>query len=303
MNSSCSPALELARATTSLSWLLPCRWQPPFLDNGPSPAPSVFLSSFASSLEPRFVWCTRFSKFLVMTTVESFASSAMGLTVGCFAPSPEAALALGPSLMTVFIVFGGYYVNADNTPLVFRWIPNASLIRWYALGCPYTHPLVCPGLSLHSSAGMPWAVPTLIRWYALGCPYTHPLVCPGLSLHSSAGMPWAVPTLIRWYALGCPYTPSAGMPWAVPTLIRWYALGCPYTHPLVCPGLSLHSSAGMPWAVPTLIRWYALGCPYTHPLVCPGLSLHSSAGMPWAVPTLIRWYALGLSLHFITPTA
>lgn len=87
--------------------------------------------------------CPRFSKFLVMTTVESFTASAMGLTVGCFAPSPEAALALGPSLMTVFIVFGGYYVNADNTPLVFRWIPNASLIRWYG-----------------------------IRWYPLGLPWT-----------------------------------------------------------------------------------------------------------------------------------
>ena len=54
----------------------------------------------------------------------------MGLTVGAIAPSVEAASALGPSIMTVFIVFGGYYVNADNTPAIFRWIPNLSLIRW-----------------------------------------------------------------------------------------------------------------------------------------------------------------------------
>ncbi|GJP49320.1 hypothetical protein CLOM_g8545 [Closterium sp. NIES-68] len=72
----------------------------------------------------------RFLKFLGATTVESFTSSAMGLTVGCIAPTTEAAMALGPSIMTVFIVFGGYYVNADNTPAIFRWIPNASLIRW-----------------------------------------------------------------------------------------------------------------------------------------------------------------------------
>ncbi|CAA6665430.1 unnamed protein product [Spirodela intermedia] len=45
-------------------------------------------------------------------------------------PTTEAAMALGPSLMTVFIVFGGYYVNAENTPLIFRWIPRVSLIRW-----------------------------------------------------------------------------------------------------------------------------------------------------------------------------
>ncbi|KAF3328958.1 ABC transporter G family member 7 [Carex littledalei] len=73
---------------------------------------------------------TRFAKFCGIVTVESFAASAMGLTVGAMVPTTEAAMALGPSLMTVFIVFGGYYVNSDNTPVIFRWIPRASLIRW-----------------------------------------------------------------------------------------------------------------------------------------------------------------------------
>ncbi|KAL6957532.1 hypothetical protein U1Q18_043890 [Sarracenia purpurea var. burkii] len=45
-------------------------------------------------------------------------------------PTTEVAMALGPSLMTVFIVFGGYYVNAENTPIIFHWIPRVSLIRW-----------------------------------------------------------------------------------------------------------------------------------------------------------------------------
>ncbi|XP_057486518.1 ABC transporter G family member 7-like isoform X2 [Actinidia eriantha] len=54
----------------------------------------------------------------------------MGLTVGAMVPTTEAALAVGPSLMTVFIVFGGYYVNPENTPIIFRWIPRVSLIRW-----------------------------------------------------------------------------------------------------------------------------------------------------------------------------
>jgi hypothetical protein len=77
-----------------------------------------------------FSYVYRFAKFCGIVTVESFAASAMGLTVGAIAPTTEAAMALGPSLMTVFIVFGGYYVNADNTPVIFRWIPKASLIRW-----------------------------------------------------------------------------------------------------------------------------------------------------------------------------
>ncbi|KAH0671921.1 hypothetical protein KY284_023008 [Solanum tuberosum] len=71
-----------------------------------------------------------FGKFCGIVTVESFAASAMGLTVGAMVPTTEAALALGPSLMTVFIVFGGSYVNSDNTPIIFRWIPRVSLIRW-----------------------------------------------------------------------------------------------------------------------------------------------------------------------------
>jgi hypothetical protein len=47
-------------------------------------------------------------------TVESSAASNMGLTVGAIATTTDAAMALGPSLMAVFIVFGGYYVNTDN---------------------------------------------------------------------------------------------------------------------------------------------------------------------------------------------
>ncbi|WOL02861.1 ABC transporter G family member 7 [Canna indica] len=78
-------------------------------------------------LHPTF---SRFAKFCGIMTVESFAASAMGLTVGAMVPSTEAAMAVGPSFMTVFIVFGGYYVNAKNTPLVFQWIPRVSLIRW-----------------------------------------------------------------------------------------------------------------------------------------------------------------------------
>ncbi|PIA63632.1 hypothetical protein AQUCO_00201164v1 [Aquilegia coerulea] len=73
---------------------------------------------------------SRFGKFCVIVTVESFSASAMGLTVGAMVPTTEAAMALGPSLMTVFLVFGGYYVNSENTPMIFRWIPRVSLIRW-----------------------------------------------------------------------------------------------------------------------------------------------------------------------------
>ena len=51
--------------------------------------------------------CCRFAKFCGILTLESFASTSLGLAVGSFAPSTDAALAIGPGVMVLFIVFGG----------------------------------------------------------------------------------------------------------------------------------------------------------------------------------------------------
>lgn len=53
----------------------------------------------------------------------------MGLAIGAIAPSTDAALAMGPAIMLVFIVFGGLYVTPDNVPLPLKWLPNVSLIK------------------------------------------------------------------------------------------------------------------------------------------------------------------------------
>ncbi|KAK9828034.1 hypothetical protein WJX81_003580 [Elliptochloris bilobata] len=80
----------------------------------------------AAGLHPRL---SRFAKFCGVLTLESFASTSLGLAVGSFAPSTDAALAIGPGIMVLFIVFGGYYVNEGNVPRVLRWVPSASLIK------------------------------------------------------------------------------------------------------------------------------------------------------------------------------
>ena len=72
----------------------------------------------------------RFGTFCGVVVLESFTSSAMGLAVSSVAPSTEAAVAMGPAVMVLFIVFGGYYVNPDNVPPYFRWINECSLIKW-----------------------------------------------------------------------------------------------------------------------------------------------------------------------------
>ncbi len=70
----------------------------------------------------------RLLKFLAILTVESFASSSLGMLVGSYASSVDSAIATAPAVMVIFIVFGGLYVV--NTPKWLSWVPSISLIRW-----------------------------------------------------------------------------------------------------------------------------------------------------------------------------
>lgn len=72
----------------------------------------------------------RFGKFMAILVLESFAAAGIGLSVGSLAPNTNVAVTVGPAVMLLFIVFGGLYINPDNTPQLLRWLPKASLIRW-----------------------------------------------------------------------------------------------------------------------------------------------------------------------------
>lgn len=72
----------------------------------------------------------RFGKFMAILILESFAAAGVGLTVGGLAPNTNVAVTLGPAVMLLFIVFGGYYINPESAPLLLRWLPKASLIQW-----------------------------------------------------------------------------------------------------------------------------------------------------------------------------
>ena len=70
----------------------------------------------------------RLGRFLAILTIESFASSSLGMLVGSYASTVDSAIATAPAVMVVFIVFGGLYVV--NTPKWLSWVPKCSLIRW-----------------------------------------------------------------------------------------------------------------------------------------------------------------------------
>jgi ABC-type multidrug transport system ATPase subunit len=71
----------------------------------------------------------RFARFLGILVAESFSAQALGLAVGAAAPSTEAALAIGPAVILVSIVFGGLFTSAAGVPAALRWAPRTSLIK------------------------------------------------------------------------------------------------------------------------------------------------------------------------------
>lgn len=71
----------------------------------------------------------RFASFLGLLTLEAMSAQALGLAVGAAAPSTEAALAIGPAVILVSIVFGGLFVNKANVPTPLKWLPATSLIK------------------------------------------------------------------------------------------------------------------------------------------------------------------------------
>ncbi|KAA8490515.1 ABC transporter G family member 7 [Porphyridium purpureum] len=98
-----------------------------------TPIAAIFPAAFGTIL---YAMCglqrslPKFFSFLAITVAESFTASAHGLVVGALASSVEAAVSIGPNSMTLFTVFGGYYVNSESVPWLLRWVPNISLIRW-----------------------------------------------------------------------------------------------------------------------------------------------------------------------------
>ena len=72
---------------------------------------------------------TRASRFIGIVLVESFASAALGLSVGGLAPNTDVAMSMGPMVMLLFIVFGGQFKATHSTAKALKWVPNASLIQ------------------------------------------------------------------------------------------------------------------------------------------------------------------------------
>lgn len=72
----------------------------------------------------------RFGYFLLLVMMESLAAVLLGLAVSAFAPTVEAANALGPPCAIIAILFGGFYINVNSLPIVANWLPYVSFLKW-----------------------------------------------------------------------------------------------------------------------------------------------------------------------------
>lgn len=95
------------------------------------PVGAIFPAIFASIVYPATLrgGVPKFLKFVGVLTAESFSAQALGLAVGAAAPSTEAALAIGPAVVLISIVFGGLFVNDKSVPIALQWAPKTSLIK------------------------------------------------------------------------------------------------------------------------------------------------------------------------------
>lgn len=71
-----------------------------------------------------------FGFFILILMLETVVSISLGMMVSAFAPSVEAANAIGPPFLIIGILFGGFYISVRSLPIVANWIPYISFIRW-----------------------------------------------------------------------------------------------------------------------------------------------------------------------------
>lgn len=72
----------------------------------------------------------KFFLTIAICALEYVTMQAAGLMISSAAPTPQAALALGPLMTVIFMVFAGFFVNANSIPAWIRWARNISPIQW-----------------------------------------------------------------------------------------------------------------------------------------------------------------------------
>eukprot|EP01035_Chromulina_nebulosa_P018182 gene18182-23840_t len=82
---------------------------------------------WSSNLNPNPI---RFLIFLCVVILESFCAIALGFALGSISPNDVIANALGPPVLIILMLFGGFYINTSSLPEGSAWVTYISYIKW-----------------------------------------------------------------------------------------------------------------------------------------------------------------------------
>lgn len=71
-----------------------------------------------------------FFTFLLITVFISCTAQSLGMLIAAISPSMEAAQAMAPVVITMFMLFGGFYIKVSNIPPWFIWIYWMSMFHF-----------------------------------------------------------------------------------------------------------------------------------------------------------------------------
>jgi ABC-type multidrug transport system permease subunit len=71
-----------------------------------------------------------FGQFLGIVAFTALTAISLGFVISALVPTVELALALGPPLIIIALLFGGFYINLSSLPTVANLIPYLSFLRW-----------------------------------------------------------------------------------------------------------------------------------------------------------------------------
>lgn len=72
----------------------------------------------------------KFGIFVLILMLETVTGISLGLAIGALMPNLEAALGIGPPMVIIALIFGGFYINLSTLPVVANLIPYLSFIKW-----------------------------------------------------------------------------------------------------------------------------------------------------------------------------
>jgi len=75
-------------------------------------------------------YADRFFLFLLIIVIMSTSAQAFGVMISTVAPKAEVGLAIAPVVLTVLMMFSGFYLNISNIPVYFIWVYWISIFHF-----------------------------------------------------------------------------------------------------------------------------------------------------------------------------